>query len=152
DDWVDGTLKAKALQGFADAVLKGNAPDDVTMSLLRRELPRFSGNGQANRRFSDDLADMTEWVTRLDRSFVAVQGPPGTGKTYCAAHLVHTLIRAKQRVGITATSHSAIDNLLEEIIAVFEEAGDRDMLRAVRNAPADSPRIDGVAYGDNSRC
>src|SRR5437868_7209726 len=76
------------------------------------------------------------------------QGPPGTGKTYCAAHLVHTLIGAKQRVGITATSHSAINSLLEAIIAVFEEACDRDVLRAVRNAPADSPRIDGVTYGN----
>jgi uncharacterized protein len=152
DDWVDGTPKAIALQGFADSVLKGEAADDVTMSLLRRDLPRFSGNGPTDGVFSDDLADMAEWVTRLDRSFVAVQGPPGTGKTYCGARLVHSLVRAERRVGITATSHSAIDNLLEAIIAVFDEAGDRDVLRAVRNAPADSPRIDGVAYGDNSRC
>jgi predicted RecB family nuclease len=152
DDWVDGTPKAKALQGFADAVLEGQAADDVTMSLLKRDLPRFSGNGPAGGAFGDDLADMTQWVTRLDRSFVAVQGPPGTGKTYRAAHLVHSLVRADQRVGITAVSHSAIDNLLEAVIAVFEQAGDRDRLRAVRNAPAGIPRIDGVAYGDNSRC
>jgi predicted RecB family nuclease len=152
DDWVDGTPKAKALQGFADAVLTGQEPDDVTMALLRCDSPRFTGNGPGGGMFSDDLVEMTEWVTQLDRSFVAVQGPPGTGKTYCAAHLVRSLIRADQRVGITAVSHSAIDNLLEAIIAVFEEADDRDRLRAVRNAPAGNPRVSGVAYGDNSRC
>ena len=66
---------------------------------------------------------MTGWVTQLDHSYVAIQGPPGTGKTYSAAHLVHTLINVGRRVGITAMSHAAIDNLLEEIVKVFDDAG-----------------------------
>ena len=71
----------------------------------------------------------------LDGSCISIQGPPGTGKTYWGAHIVHSLIGAGRRVGITAMSHHAIDNLLEEILEVFEEKGDLSKLRAVRRVP-----------------
>ena len=70
---------------------------------------------------------MCEWVKQLDGSCVSIQGPPGTGKTYWGAHIVHSLIGAGRRVGITAMSHHAIDNLLEE------------MLRGLRRRRATSP-------------
>ena len=82
--------------------------------------------------FSDDLEEMTAWAAQLDRSFVAIQGPPGTGKTFRAAHLVLALLRAGMRVGITAFSHSAIDNVLAEVIAVLDSKGELDLLNAVR--------------------
>ena len=93
-------------------------------TLLRCELPRFLGSGPAGGVFSSDLDDMADWVKRLSDSYVAIQGPPGTGKTYCAAHLVHALVMAGPRVGITATSHHAIVNLLEAIKMIFDEKGD----------------------------
>ena len=152
DDWVDPKPKALALQGFADIVLQGDQPNAVTMSLLRRELPRFAGDGPAGGVFCDDLADMTSWVTRLDHSYVAIQGPPGTGKTYSAAYLVDALIRVGSRVGVTAMSHLAINNLLEKILAVFAEKGDTELLHAVRNPGTDSTRLEDVKYGDNNVC
>lgn len=152
DDWVDPTPKALALQGFADTVLDESAPNPVTMSLLRRELPRFDGAGPAGGVFGDDLADMTSWVTRLDHSYVTIQGPPGTGKTYRGAHLVHALVLAGFRVGITAMSHHAIANLLEKTLAVFAEKGDTDRLRAVRNPGTDSTQIAGVRNAANNVC
>ena len=97
--------------------------------------------------FSDDLDAMCGWVKHLDGSCVSIQGPPGTGKTYWGAHLVHSLIGAGRRVGITAMSHHAIDNLLEEILEVFEEKGDLSKLKAVRRVPsAPHPRLPGVNY------
>jgi uncharacterized protein len=152
DDWVDGTQKALALQGFADSVLDDSSPNAVTMALLRRELPRFARAGPVGGVFSDDMADMTDWVTRLDHSYVAIQGPPGTGKTYRGAHLVHALIVAGFRVGITAFSHQAITNLLEQILAVFSEKGDTDRLAAVRNPGTDSTRLAGIKHGGNTVC
>ena len=94
--------------------------------------------------FTDDLDEMTAWATQLDRSYVAIQGPPGTGKTYRAAHLVHALIGAGRRVGITAMSHPAIDNLLDEIVEVLIDAGELDRLHAVRKGTEPSrsaPRV-----------
>jgi uncharacterized protein len=152
DDWVDGTPKALALQGFADRVLDGSSPNAVTMALLRRELPRFAGGGPLGGVFGEDLTEMTGWVARLDHSYVAIQGPPGTGKTYRGAHLVHALILAGFRVGITAFSHQAITNLLEQTFGVFAEKGDIGQLAAVRNPGTDAARLAGIKRGDNNVC
>src|SRR3989454_3836302 len=59
----------------------------------------------------------------LDGSYLFIQGPPGTGKTWTGARIAVELIRRGQRVGIVATSHKAIHNLLDEITnAAREEA------------------------------
>ena len=82
DDWIDPKPKALALQAFADDVLDGRAPNPVTLALLSRQLPSFVDAGPAGGVFTDDLDEMTRWVTRLGDSFVAIQGPPGAGKTH----------------------------------------------------------------------
>jgi hypothetical protein len=94
DDWVDPMPKAPVLQGFADNVLQGRPHNAVTMPPLRRELPRFDGEGPAHGAFGDDLPDMTGWVTHLDHSYVAIQGPPGTGKSYRALAGPHRVVDA----------------------------------------------------------
>ena len=62
---------------------------------------------------------------RLDRSVLPIQGPPGTGKTYSGARIAVALIAAGRRVGVTAPSHKAIHNLLEEIERLAAAAGVR---------------------------
>jgi superfamily I DNA and/or RNA helicase len=56
-------------------------------------------------------------VTLLDHSALAIQGPPGSGKTYTGALMICELVRQGKRVGITATSHKVIANLLDKVIA-----------------------------------
>ncbi|HMD01449.1 MAG TPA: TM0106 family RecB-like putative nuclease, partial [Candidatus Baltobacteraceae bacterium] len=51
----------------------------------------------------------------LDDSYLFVQGPPGSGKTYAGARAIVELLRAGRRVGVAATSHKAIHNMLREI-------------------------------------
>ena len=153
DDWVDAKPKALALQAFADDVLDGRRPNQVTLALLSRQLPRFGGPGPAGGVFRDDLDEMMRWVTQLDHSFVAIQGPPGAGKTHNAAHLIYALITTGRRVGITATSHVAITHLLEKVIAVFDEHGDRDALRAIQKPATGAGPPAGVTLAsDNPSC
>ena len=52
-----------------------------------------------------------------------MQGPPGTGKTYTGAHIAVALMAKGRRVGVTAPSHKAIHNLLEEIERVARDQG-----------------------------
>ncbi len=131
--WVRTEPKRLALSEFGKRLLEGDSPNPVTEALLRRELPRFHpGHGPAGGEFTDDVADMAGWAPHLDHSYVAVQGPPGTGKTFRAAHIVHALIKAGQRVGITAFSHRAIENVVAAVSEVFLEEGDIDALRGVR--------------------
>ena len=131
--WVQTEVKRLALSDFGTRLLEGSSPNPVTEALLRRELPRFhAGYGPAGGVFTDNVTDIVGWAPHLDHSYVAVQGPPGTGKTYRAARIVHALVTAGQRVGITAFSHRAIENVVAAVSEVFTEEGDIDALRGVR--------------------
>lgn len=155
NDWVSPKPKPEVLSEFADTILDGGGVNPVTLALLRRDPPGFiPGGGPRGGRFTDDLDDMTRWVNDLDAGCAAVQGPPGTGKTYSAAHLVHALIVNGKRVGITATSHVAIDNVLREVLRVFADNGDTDLLSAVRKPDSGGTQsVDGITYrGDNKAC
>ncbi|MFN6118472.1 MAG: DEAD/DEAH box helicase, partial [Actinomycetes bacterium] len=124
NDWVDPKPKPAALAGLAAKVLDDDEPSSSAMALLRREAPRFvPGGGPTAGVFTDDVDDVCRRVLELDHSYLAVQGPPGTGKTFTGAHVVHALVDAGKRVGITAMSHAAIDNLLGEVLKVFEDNG-----------------------------
>jgi uncharacterized protein len=155
NDWVHPRPKPAALSDLADRMIDPStgSPNEVSTALLRRDLPAFEqGKGPADGEFSTDLEEMMNWILHLENSYVAIQGPPGTGKTFRGAHLVLSLIFAGKRVGITAMSHHAIDNLLEEIIKIFGEGGDLENLVAVRKGKKPSAGgLPGVSYtGSNS--
>jgi predicted RecB family nuclease len=155
DDWVSPKPKPAALSDLAAKILDPSsmgAPNDVSIALLRRDLPVFNvGKAPAGGEFTDELEAITQWVPHLDHSYVAIQGPPGTGKTFRGAHIVHRLICAGQRVGITAMSHHAIDNLLAEIVRVFEEKGDAGKLKCIRRVPQSlQSSLPGVEYATSN--
>ena len=145
NDYVRPDPKPAALDELASAVLDpSGVPNPVAMALLRRDLPAFlPGSGPVGGVFSDDVGEMLGWATDLDHSYVAIQGPPGTGKTYRGAHLVHALVMAGKRVGITAMSHPAIDNLLGAVIQLFEDAGDLGSMSVVQKPkdPSSTPQV-----------
>ena len=107
-----------------------------------------AGGGPAGGQFTRAVEDICGWVTQLDGSFVPIQGPPGSGKTFTGAHIIRTLVKAGKRVGVTAMSHHAIDNLMEAVVERFVEDGDVGELRAVRKSkPGD---LDHVEYIDDN--
>jgi len=141
--------KLVALCDLADQMLAGDATA-VGHAILRNDPARFTpGEGPDGGVFGGGYTEICGWAPHLDRSFVPIQGPPGTGKTFTAAHVVLTLVEAGKRVGVTAMSHKAIDNLME---AVADRFAKEDVeLRAVRKAVGGS--VDGVDYiNDNSKC
>jgi predicted RecB family nuclease len=145
--WVAARPKPDALLALADAVLDpAGEPNKAAMALLRREPPRFlPGHAPSAGQFTDDIEDMLRWTTGMAGTCVAVQGPPGTGKTYRGARQVHALVTAGKRVGITAFSHAAIDNLLRAVVELFEERGDAALLNAVRRNGTKGA-VSGVVY------
>ena len=159
NDWFSPRPKPEALSELAAQVLdpaSEGPPNPVSVALLRRDLPLFQpGRGPGLGEFKDDVASIVGWAPVLEGSYVAIQGPPGTGKTFRGAHLVLGLIRSGKRVGITAMSHHAIDNLLEEAVKVFTEEGQADLLHCIRRAPEpEDGGIPGVQYAtkDNTPC
>lgn len=61
----------------------------------------------------------TDAIVRLGLALggevLAIQGPPGSGKTTAAAALIRGLLDAGKKVGVTATSHAVIGNLLKAV-------------------------------------
>ena len=81
-------------------------------AILEREPPRTSLDGT-----------LSEAALSLDRSYLFVQGPPGSGKTWNGARLAIALMKAGQRVGVTALSHKAIHKFLDDLEDAAAEEG-----------------------------
>jgi predicted RecB family nuclease len=95
------------------------------LALLRREPPRLT-SGTFERRPGESAGDFAVRIVQdLRRSTLAIQGPPGAGKTHVGAQMIRALVRAGRRVGVTATSHKVIRNLLHEVAAQAATAGER---------------------------
>ncbi len=158
DDWVSPKPKPDAISTLAAALLdlvSVVTPHACARALLARDLPKFNpGFGPHKGVFTDVLDEILAWAPELDHGVVAIQGPPGTGKTYTGAHIVHALIKANKRVGITAMSHHAIDNLLQAVVEVFRQRDELSELRAVRRGavPAGGALASTEYVGANPQC
>ena len=71
------------------------------------------------------MQQLEEAELSLDGSYLFVQGPPGSGKTWNGARMAIALMKAGQRVGITALSHKAIHKFLEDLEEAAHEEGYR---------------------------
>jgi uncharacterized protein len=60
-------------------------------------------------------------VLALDHSTFAIQGPPGSGKTRTGARMICDLVKKGKKIGVTATGHKVIRNLLKCIRSASEE-------------------------------
>ena len=156
DDYFNPGEKPGVLFHLAEQIVKPDVNDPasrVSMALLARERPRFvDGCGPVGGLFNDDLEGALRWVGQLDESYVAVQGPPGSGKTHSGSHIIYALIKTGKRVGITAMSHAAIDNLFEATYEVFAEKGELSELHALRRG--DKPKsgaLEGVRYASSAK-
>ena len=112
-----GPLPTRAQRGALRRIGESPGSYPALETLLRRDPPR----GPASLP-QDDLEAAKRIVAELDRSYLVVQGPPGSGKTYTGARLIVRLLDLDRRVGISSTSHKAIENLLREVeqVAVTE--------------------------------
>jgi predicted RecB family nuclease len=111
-------------------------PHSAAIDLLLRRAPNVSGTtGTPLLRDGEETVDAgIRLALELQDSCLPVQGPPGSGKTYLGARLVLALVDAGRKVGVTATSHSVIDNLLAEVVRVADAKG--------RPRPAIGQRVD----------
>jgi predicted RecB family nuclease len=106
----------RAGESIADG---GGAP--MIQRLLRTEPPTLrtgpfvSGENESAVEFAVRIAD------ELDQTVLAIQGPPGAGKTFTGARMICALVGQGKRVGVTATSHKVIRNLLGEVARMAPE-------------------------------
>jgi uncharacterized protein len=114
----DTAVQRRALLRLGRSLAARDGRYTALEGVLRREPPLDGARVQVH-----TLAEAKELVEQVEGRHLFVQGPPGSGKTYTGARLaVHLLGRGK-RIGVSATSHKAIHNLLREIEAAAAEAG-----------------------------
>ena len=144
-----GPTPDEGRSGRAAGVPRVNGPGACGLALLFREPPRLRTGTFAPRQGETATDFAVRLVTDLDRTTLAIQGPPGSGKTYAGAQMIRALVRAGRRVGVTATSHKVIRNLLDEVARQAAEAGEAVRLGA-RASEGDETGEDGIrVYGGN---
>jgi uncharacterized protein len=128
-DRVPATVQPKALQRLAEAVVDGDiegpGPYRALCDLLMGAHPRIHGRvaGEALQGATLELEEILAIATNLDESTLIIQGPPGAGKTFTGARMIVALLKLGKRIGIAATSHKAIHNLLAEVEVAAQAAG-----------------------------
>jgi uncharacterized protein len=91
------------------AVLPGETPADAVLRVGRS----LGGTVSAGTVHGGTVsAGTVHGGTVHGGTVLAVQGPPGSGKTTVGARLIRELLDAGKTVGVTATSHAVIGNLL----------------------------------------
>jgi predicted RecB family nuclease len=124
---IQTNAQVDALMRFADRLHDhGLGPCghlDAATDLLVGRAPRLRAGTPPLAAGDLDRGVLVEQVAGLDRSVLVVQGPPGAGKTYTGAQLAVALLARGLRVGVMATSHKAISNLLAAIDAAAVRDG-----------------------------
>jgi hypothetical protein len=161
----DTREQRRALARIAEGVLadglEASGSHRAGLALLRRLTPSVIGiardrdDGAAtNRAFQQPGEVQLDAAIRLgleiQDSYLPIQGPPGSGKTWTAARMIVALVDAGKRVGITATGHKVIANVLDAICRFCEEDG-RPMPRLLQKCSGEEkcPRPEVERASDN---
>ena len=154
-EWIRTPDHQFALQEVGEWVVANGVdapgPYRAARDLLLRRPPRCGqeSGGALCRPGESDLDAARRLGLALDHTTLAIQGPPGSGKTYSGARMIGSLLAAGKRVGITATSHKVIGNLLSAVLDAAAEDGVD--VRAVQRGEKD--RIldhENVAHGKDT--
>lgn len=147
DAQADALLRLGAL-----VASRGDGHEPVStaaMALLRRTPPVVDGVPLGGARIAGEGAGdfAARIVSRLGPHVLAIQGPPGTGKTYTGARMICDLVKRGRKVGVTATGHKVIRNLLDAVALEAREQG----IAVRRGHRCESEAVPGLAiYDDNA--
>lgn len=144
----DDTIQREAIARYAEAVIAGRENDYAAItSIVRKDRPRLTTGTIVGEDSSSSLLSKTiDAVGRMDDSHLVIQGPPGTGKTFTSAHSIVDLLKNGKRVGVTAFTHKAINNLLREIEEVAAER--RVKFAGAKKSNEPDQRLDGSVIVD----
>ena len=116
-----------ALARFAESLLDDShgARYPAAYDILTQSAPRRKSGRTTMQPETLSVQAISEVIEDADHSYVFIQGPPGTGKTYTGARAIVGLLEQGARVGVTANSHKAIHNILDEVESVAAQRGFR---------------------------
>jgi predicted RecB family nuclease len=136
---INTQILADSLMRLAECVtfdgIDAPGPLRASRDLLLRRRPRISeGTGPLRRENESALGAAKRLVGTLQESVLPIQGPPGAGKTFTGASMIVELVKQGKRVGVTATSHAVVRNLLIAVIKVAAKENMHD-LKCLQRVP-----------------
>lgn len=120
---LDTRAQEGALLRFAGSLRNGDGRYHALREVLDGAPSRIAGRTPGASIQALDPEEQIALAREVRESCLVVQGPPGTGKTWLGGRMIAALIDGGARVGVTAVSHKAINNLLTELEAAADECG-----------------------------
>lgn len=150
---------AERVASDGKVVVEKATPDSAARSLLLALPPRLKSGRFGTKPGEESVSSLKRTALALDKSVLAVQGPPGSGKTYSGAEMIRELVAAGKKVGIAATGHKVVRNLLDAIeesaakagkpIALGQKADDSYTdTAAITMLPGNPDVVDALAAGE----
>jgi predicted RecB family nuclease len=93
-------------------------PYGAGLSLLCGAAPHVGGRAlvDVDRHAGESMPAFAARIAgELTKTVLPIQGAPGAGKTFAGAEMICELVRQSKRVGVTATGHKVIRNLLNAV-------------------------------------
>lgn len=115
--------RQKAALDEAKSLRRGRSAElrDVLLDLVAPSFGETQPIEPQNRNLNSSQREAVEFALSGE-DFAVIHGPPGTGKTTTVVELIRQAIQRGERVLACAPSNVAVDNLLERLIVVGEEA------------------------------
>ena len=108
----------QSLAQQASAWISGNTQIPKAFNYLLRRT-RSEEVGFLNHDIDQNPSRIDAYISSFLRNASGIslilQGPPGSGKTTCAASIILQLAESGLRIGVSANSHLAINNLMEKV-------------------------------------
>jgi hypothetical protein len=123
---VDTDVIEDATFAIGEDVVRGDA-DKLAVRLLRAEPPSTISGTFQSRPGETAVDHAVRVASDLDETVLAIQGPPGAGKTFTGGEMICTLVGQGKRVGVVATGHSVIRNLLDAAAKTAARVGRNDV-------------------------
>jgi uncharacterized protein len=144
-DVVETKVLAEALvrigEDVAESGITGQGRYGAGRDLLLRTPPRL---GASPVRYPHETAFQAAMriAPLLSGGVLPIQGPPGAGKTFTGARMICELVSHGARVGVTATSHKVIRNILDEVVRAADERNlDVACIQKVNDEVSDQDRL-----------
>ena len=150
DPFPIATLQAAVIRLAESALTDPAALECCGLQLLHSRPPRLRSGVFALPEGQTAQDHAIRISTNLDRTVLPIQGPPGAGKTFVGAQMIRALVRAGKKVGVTATSHKVIHNLLDEVLRQAAEANESVRIGAKGGDDGDEGDVEAVrSFNDN---
>ena len=111
---IDRIAEAVIADGGVDAASAKQSP--VAASLLLARAPKLRSGAFEPLATETAVQFAVRAVRDMEGGVLAIQGPPGAGKTFTGATIIRDLVKQGKKVGVMATSHKVILNLLKAVL------------------------------------